>query len=187
MDSADENDNPTAARTVRGFRPRSGRNVACPLRARRIGEQRLRIRVVRLAEELLGGGDLDHAPEIHDHHPIREMLDHAEVVADEQVGQPQLVAQRNEQVEHLRLDRDVERRDRLVADEDIRGAPPARAQCRCAPAGRRRIGADSGRDSSGRGRPAAASRRRSLAAPPPKQCRARPAPRRRGRRPACAD
>ena len=44
----------------------------------------------------------------------------------------------------LGLHRDVERRDRLVGDDDLRVAAPARARCRCAGAGRRRTGADSG-------------------------------------------
>jgi hypothetical protein len=46
------------------------------------------------------------------------MLDHREVVADEQVGEAELLAQVHEQVQHLRLDRDVERRHRLVADDE---------------------------------------------------------------------
>ena len=44
---------------------------------------------------------------------------HAEVVADEQAGQPEVAAQLHEQVEHLRLDRDVERRDGFVADQEF--------------------------------------------------------------------
>ena len=44
----------------------------------------------------------------------------AEVVGDEQVGQAELVLQVVEQVDDLRLDRDVERRDRLVGDDELR-------------------------------------------------------------------
>jgi hypothetical protein len=47
------------------------------------------------------------------------MAHHGEVVGDEQIGQPQALAQRLEQVDDLRLDRDVERRDRLVADDEV--------------------------------------------------------------------
>ena len=50
---------------------------------------------------------------------VGDMLDHAEIVADEQVGEVELPAQLHEQVEHLRLDRDVERGDRLVADQEL--------------------------------------------------------------------
>ena len=42
------------------------------------------------------------------------MLDDREVVADEQIGEAKPLAQFHEQVQHLRLDRDVERGDRLV-------------------------------------------------------------------------
>ena len=49
----------------------------------------------------------------------RDVLDDAEVVADEQIGEVERLAQLHEQVEDLRLDRDVERGDRLVADQEI--------------------------------------------------------------------
>jgi hypothetical protein len=51
---------------------------------------------------------------------------HAEVVRDEQVGEPELVLQVHQQVQHLRLHRNVERRDRLVGDDE-RGLTDQRA------------------------------------------------------------
>ena len=48
-----------------------------------------------------------------------DVLDDAEIVRDEEVGQAELALQVAEQVEDLRLHRDVERRDRLVADDDL--------------------------------------------------------------------
>ena len=48
------------------------------------------------------------------------MPDDVEVVRDEDVGEPELALQVLEQVEDLRLHRDVERRDRLVADDQLR-------------------------------------------------------------------
>ena len=48
------------------------------------------------------------------------MLDHREVVRDEQVGQAELALQVAQQVDDLRLHRDVERRHRLVADDQAR-------------------------------------------------------------------
>jgi hypothetical protein len=44
----------------------------------------------------------------------------ARIVRDEQVGQLELVLQVHQQVDDLRLDRDVERGDRLVADDQLR-------------------------------------------------------------------
>ncbi|MNL77344.1 hypothetical protein D3C87_2034970 [compost metagenome] len=41
-------------------------------------------------------------------------------MADEEIGEPHLVLQFAHQVEDLRLHRDVERRGRLVADEELR-------------------------------------------------------------------
>ena len=42
-----------------------------------------------------------------------------EVVADEEIGQAELGAQVHQQVDDLGLDRDVEGRDRLVADHEV--------------------------------------------------------------------
>ena len=55
---------------------------------------------------------------------------------DEQVGQAELRAQALEQVEHLRLDQHVERRDRLVADDQRRVEGTARGRWRRAAPGR---------------------------------------------------
>ena len=61
------------------------------------------------------------------------------------------------------LDRDVERRHRLVADDEVAAPSPARARCRRAGAGRRTVDADSVRPCSGAGRPRSAARRRGRA------------------------
>ena len=66
---------------------------------------------------------------------------------------------------------DVERRGRLVADEELRLAWPARARSRCAGAGRRRTGAETSAHPPRPGPPIAAARRR---APRPPPCPAQP-------------
>ncbi|GAA0007739.1 hypothetical protein BRDID11002_77450 [Bradyrhizobium diazoefficiens] len=48
------------------------------------------------------------------------MGDHGEVVRDEEIGEAVLALQVDQQIDHLRLDRDVERGDRLVADDQAR-------------------------------------------------------------------
>ena len=48
-------------------------------------------------------------------------------MGDEEIGQAELRLQIRQQVEHLRLDRDVERRNWLVADDEIRLQREARA------------------------------------------------------------
>ena len=51
----------------------------------------------------------------------------AEVVGDEQVGEPEVVLQVVEQVDDLRLDRDVQRGDRLVGTISFGCSASARA------------------------------------------------------------
>ena len=60
---------------------------------------------------------LDDPAEIHHGDPVRDVLHDREVVGDEQVGEPKLALQVLQQVDDLRLDRHVERRDRLVEDQ----------------------------------------------------------------------
>ena len=57
--------------------------------------------------------------QVHHGDLVAEVLHHAEVVRDEEVGQAELLLQRAQQVEDLRLDGDIERRDRLVADHQL--------------------------------------------------------------------
>ena len=74
-----------------------------------------------MREELLGRRDLDDLADIHHGHAIADMLHDGEVVGDEEIGQPEVVLQVEQQVDDLRLDRDVERRDRLVGDDQRAG------------------------------------------------------------------
>ena len=53
-------------------------------------------------------------------HAVGDVADDVQVVGDEDVGEPELALQVLEQVQDLRLDRDVERRHRLVADDQLR-------------------------------------------------------------------
>ena len=65
-------------------------------------------------------GQLGDPAQVHHRDPVADVLDDAHVVGDEQVGQPELALELLEQVEDLGLDRDVERGDRLVADDEVR-------------------------------------------------------------------
>ena len=64
----------------------------------------------------------DDAAEIHDGDPVGDVPHHGEVVADEEVGEGEALLQVGEEIEDLRLDRDVERRQRLVRHDEARGA-----------------------------------------------------------------
>ena len=90
------------------------------LRDRHRGEERLGVRVQRHLEQARLVGDLHDAAEVHHRHPVADVLDHREIVGDEQEGELQLVLQVHEQVDDLRLDGDVERGHRLVADDELR-------------------------------------------------------------------
>ena len=76
--------------------------------------------MLRRGEQRGSVGDLDETAEIHDGDAVRHMVHDREVVADEQVGQAEIVLQVAHQVEDLGLDRHVERRGRLVAQDQVR-------------------------------------------------------------------
>ena len=73
----------------------------------------------RVAEQRARRRQLDEAAGAHHGDAVGDVVDDREVVADEQVGEAELLLQVLEQVEDLRLDRDVERGDRLVADHHV--------------------------------------------------------------------
>src|SRR5690606_16918742 len=80
---------------------------------------RLRVGVGRGVVDLPVGADLDDLAQIHHRDPVGDVAHHRQVVGDEDVGQVELVLQPFEQVHDLRLDRHVERGDRLVTDDDL--------------------------------------------------------------------
>src|SRR6476646_5784579 len=78
------------------------------------GEQRLRVGMARRRKQGASVPNLDDLSQMHRRDPVADVPDNAEVVRDEQIGERQFVSQILEQVEDLRLDRDVERGHRLV-------------------------------------------------------------------------
>ena len=87
--------------------------------------------MARVGEQLGLVGDLDDAPEIHHGDAVADMGDDREIMRDEQIGEAVLALQVDQQIDHLGLDRDVERRDRLVAHDQAR---PERQRARDADA-----------------------------------------------------
>ena len=85
---------------------------------RRGGEQRAGIGVRRVFKDVLLGPLLDRAAEVHHHHFIGNMAHDAEVVGNEEIGEIELLLQVHQQVQDLRLDRDVQGRYRLVRHQD---------------------------------------------------------------------
>ena len=83
------------------------------------GQQRLGVGVVRAREDDLGGPELHQPAEVEDGDAVGDVAHDAEVVGDEEVRDPLLRLQLDEQVQDRRLHRDVERRGRLVADDEL--------------------------------------------------------------------
>src|SRR4051812_44525549 len=76
--------------------------------------------MARVLEQRVGVGELDDLAEVHHRDAVADVPHDAEVVGDEDDRQAELGLQLLEQVDDLRLDRDVERGDRLVGDDELR-------------------------------------------------------------------
>ena len=80
-------------------------------------QQRLRVGMLRGLQRDGGGKELDDPPAEHHPDPRRDVADDVEVVTDEDHREAEALAEVEEEVENLRLDRDVEGTHRLVGDE----------------------------------------------------------------------
>ena len=58
--------------------------------------------------------------EIHHHHPMADVLHHRQVMRDEEIRDAALLLQILEQIDDLRLHRNVQRAHRFVADDQLR-------------------------------------------------------------------
>jgi hypothetical protein len=88
-------------------------------RMRNRGQQFLGILRLRIAKHLLGRAFLDDRAGLHHDHPVAEQPHHVEIVRDEEIAHAEPPLQLLQQVQHHRLHRDVERRRRLVQDDEI--------------------------------------------------------------------
>src|SRR5689334_14923228 len=61
----------------------------------------------------------DDLTQVHHHHPVADVLHHVQVVTDEDVRQPQLRLEVQQQIQDLCLYGLVKRRHRLVADDQF--------------------------------------------------------------------
>ena len=114
---------PTALRhpVDRGDGARNGTHpVAVPIGARHRGEEALGIGMERRVEDSLDRAGLDDRSGIHDRDPVGDLRHDAHGVRDQEDAHAAPAPQVLDQPEDLRLDRDVERRRRLVSEEDRR-------------------------------------------------------------------
>ena len=141
-----------------------------------------------LAKMSSAAPSLDDRAQIHDRDARRDLAHHAQIMGDEDIGEVEPLLQIGQQVDDLRLHRDIERRDRLVERRSARARARSPGRCRCAGAGRRRIRAGSAPRGRAEARRARAARRtRSRISVSLELADERAAARRSGRAPAAAD
>lgn len=85
-------------------------------------EQGPRIGVQGIGEQAFGRARFHDLAEVQDGDVVADVLDHPEIVGDEQVAEAEIVLQPAQEVEDLCLYRDVEGGDGLVAAEEFRAA-----------------------------------------------------------------
>ena len=83
-------------------------------------EQRLCVGVAGTPVEAVGRPVFHQLADVHHRHPIAEVVHDRQVVGDEQEGESQLALQVAQQANDLRLHRNVERGNRLVAHHELR-------------------------------------------------------------------
>ena len=91
------------------------------------GKQGFGVRMQWRGEQRIARRDLHNASEIHDGDAMADVLHDGEIVRDEKVGNAEFLLQVDHQVDHLRLNRHIERRDRLVRHDDAGVEASARA------------------------------------------------------------
>lgn len=88
-------------------------------------QQSAGVRVGGRPVELVDGGGLDDPAGVHHRDRVGDVRDHAQVMGDQDQPHGQLALELGQQIHHLRLHGDVQRRGRLVRDDQVR----AEGQC----------------------------------------------------------
>ena len=108
---------------IDGTRP--GIDGSLPRRGLRCGNERNRpgrVGMQRPDQRVVDGGILDHLARIHRDHARAGLGDDAEIVGDQHQRRLRCLAEVAQQFQDLRLHGDVERRGRLVGDQQLRPA-----------------------------------------------------------------
>ncbi len=100
--------------------------------------------MARILEHRWPRTDFDETSQIHNPNEVRYALDDRNIVTDEEEGQSQVRLQFCEEIQHLRLHRDIERRDRLVGYDESSDEKQWLAQSRRAAAVLRTVREGSG-------------------------------------------
>jgi hypothetical protein len=83
-------------------------------------DQSLGVRVIRVTEHLARRRLLDELAGVHDQHPVRELEDGPQVVADQEDGEAELLLQDAQPLQDLALNDDVQAGRRLVEQDEAR-------------------------------------------------------------------
>src|SRR5690606_25927566 len=83
------------------------------------GNEQSRVGVARMVEDVGRRPVFDDPAGVHYHDLVGDGAHDRKVVRNEEIGEPEAVAQVGEEVEDLRLDGDVERGDRLVGNDQL--------------------------------------------------------------------
>ena len=70
-----------------------------------------------MMEHLLRRSDLHNFTKVHDCDPVADIVDRAKSMSNEHTRQPQVLLQAAQQIQNLCLNRNVQRTDRLIADQ----------------------------------------------------------------------
>ena len=65
-------------------------------------------------------GKLHDPAEVHDSHAVTDLVDDIQIVGDEDIGERELSLEFLKKIQNLRLDRYIQRGNRLVADDELR-------------------------------------------------------------------
>ena len=106
----------TARRRISRFRRLTGEANTLPTMTQRWHrrDQRAGVGMERSLIELVRGTLFDDLAEVHHGDAVAHVAHHTEIVGNEDVGQTAPLLNISQQIEDLRLDRDVERRDGLI-------------------------------------------------------------------------
>ena len=90
------------------------------IRGRDRVQQRFRVWMHRMLEDLVRSRQLDHRSKVHNTDAVGNVLHNAQVVRDEHIGQVLALLQIKQQVDDLRLNGNVECRNSLITDHKLR-------------------------------------------------------------------
>ena len=90
------------------------------IRDRNRREKRPGIGVLGIPVNRLAIGDLHDFAQVHDRYAVADVFDHPKIVRDEKIGEVHLLLELLEKIDDLRLDRNVQRGDRLIGDDEFR-------------------------------------------------------------------